>query len=100
MKSRRINKHDLTVSAVMDSANSSSGGLRLIRDNRYFDATNCIYEGRLTCVGSTNKGYKSAAHSYRVVTNIADCAKKNFDHADEPLEIFWSPFHFARPAKL
>ena len=61
----------------MDSTNSGARGLGLIRNDGDLDPANCVYERRLANVGSTNKGYKSAAHSYRVVTNATDCAKKN-----------------------
>jgi hypothetical protein len=61
----------------VNAANSRTSGLWLVGNNRDFDPANCVYERRLANIGSTNKGYKSAAHSYRVVTNATDCAKKN-----------------------
>ena len=77
VQARCINKHDLRIRSMMDSTNSGAGGLRLIRNDGDLDSTNRVYKRGLANVGSTNKGYKSAAHSYRVVTNATDCAKKN-----------------------
>ncbi len=62
---------------MMNATNSGTSGLWFIGNDRDLDPANCVYERRLANVGSTNKGYKSAAHSYRVVTNATDCAKKN-----------------------
>ena len=64
----------------MDATDSRACRLRFIGNNRDLDPTNCVHERRLANVGSTNKGYKSAAHTYTVVTNVTDSAKKNFDH--------------------
>jgi hypothetical protein len=73
----RVNKYNLRIRSVMDTANSGACRLWLIRHNRDLDAADCVYERRLSNVGSANKGYKSATHSYRVVTNTTHSAKKN-----------------------
>ena len=62
---------------MMNATNSGTSCLRLVGNDRDFDPADRVYERRLANVGSTNKGYKSATHSYRVVTNTTDCAKKN-----------------------
>ena len=85
---------------MVNTPNSSTSGLRFIGNDRDLDPANCIYERRLANVGSTNKGYKSAAHSYRVVTNVTDCAKKNFAHTFQSALFLRSPIHIARPATL
>ena len=81
----------------MNAANSRTSGLWLIGNDRDFDPANCVYERRLANVGSTNKGYKSAAHSYRVVTNALDGAKKNFDRTNQSATFRRSPILITRP---
>ena len=84
----------------MDAANSGARGLRLIRDDRDLDPANCVYKSRLANVGSTNKGHKSATHSYRVVTNTTRGAKKNSPHKIQSPKFRWSPILVSRPDTL
>ena len=70
---------------MMNATDPSSSGLRLIGNNRDLDPADCVYERRLANVGSTNKGYKSAAHSYRVVTNTTVGAKK-ISHSEKSVD--------------
>ena len=64
----------------MDSTNSGARCLWLIRNDGDLDSTYRVYKRRLADIGPTNKGYKSATHSYRVVTNATRSAKKNSLH--------------------
>ena len=84
----------------MDSTNSGASGLWFIGNDRDLDPANCVYERRLANVGSTNKGYKSATHSYRVVTNTTRSAKKNLYHKIQSPIFRWSPIPVARPDTL
>ena len=63
----------------MDSANSGTCSLRLVRNDGDLDSADRVYERRLANVGPANKGHKSATHSYRVVTNATQGAKKNLN---------------------
>ena len=84
----------------MDSTNSGPRGLRLIGNDGDLDSTDRVYKGRLADVGSTNKGHKSATHSYRVVTNTTRSAKKNLQHKNQSPMFQWSPILVARPDTL
>ena len=84
----------------MDSTNSGASGLWLIRNDGDLDSTYRVYERRLADVGPTNKGYKSATHSYRVVTNATCSAKKNSQHKIQSSMFRWSPIPVARPDTL
>ena len=84
----------------MNATNSGARCLRLIRNDRDLDPANCIYKRRLANVGSTNKGHKSATHSYRVVTNPTSSAKKNSHHELQSPMFRWSPILVARPDTL
>ena len=85
---------------MMDSTNSGASGLWLIRNDGDLDSTYRVYERRLADVGPTNKGYKSATHSYRVVTNATCRAKKNSQHKIQSPMFRWSPIPVARPDTL
>ena len=84
----------------MDSTNSGARCLWLIRNNGDLDSTYRVYKRRLADVGSANKGYKSATHSYRVVTNATRSAKKNSQHKIQSPMFRWSPIPVARPDTL
>lgn len=85
---------------MMDSTNSGARGLWLIRNDRDLDSTYRVYKRRLADVGPTNKGYKSATHSYRVVTNATRGAKKNSQHKIQSPMFRWSPIPATRPDTL
>ena len=85
---------------MMNATNSGTSCLRLVGNDRDFDPANRVYERRLANVGSTNKGYKSATHSYRVVTNATCSAKKNSQHKIQSSMFRWSPIPVARPDTL
>ena len=70
---------------MMNATNSGTSCLRLVGNDRDFDPANRVYERRLANVGSTNKGYKSATHSYRVVTNTTVGAKK-ISHSEKSVD--------------
>ena len=85
---------------MMNATNSGTSCLRLVGNDRDFDPANRVYERRLANVGSTNKGYKSATHSYRVVRNTTRGAKKNLYHIIQSPMFRWSPIPIARPDTL
>ena len=85
---------------MMDSTNSGARCLWLIRNDGDLDSTYRVYKRRLADVGPTNKGYKSATHSYRVVTNATRSAKKNLHHKIQTPMLRWSPIQVARPDTL
>ena len=84
----------------MDSTNSGACCLWLIGNNGDLDSTYRVYKRRFADVGPTNKGYKSATHSYRVVTNATCSAKKNSQHKIQSPMFRWSPIPAARPDTL
>ena len=84
----------------MDSTNSGACCLWLIRNNGDLDSTYRVYKRRFADVGPTNKGYKSATHSYRVVTNTTRSAKKYLYHKIQSPMFRWSPIPVARPDTL
>ena len=84
----------------MDSTNSGTRGLRLVRNDGDLDSADRVYKRRLANVGSTNKSHKSATHSYRVVTNMTRGAKKNLNDTIRSTMHRRSPNLITRPDTL